>query len=394
MVVHKEYVHDTRVRRYAEALVSRGAQVHVLCTRDRRPGASGTGGGVTVYEIPCTHRHGGRLRQIVEYAAGFVLYTARLFVLHLRHRYDVIHVHNMPDFLVFAALAPRLLGARVILDVHDPMPEFYLSKFQPPGEPWIVKALQVQERLAAALAHRVITASPHFRTNLIRRGVPAERVDVILNFPDPAVFRRPAAAERVAARPWFTLIYPGTIAPRYGLEVAIRAVPALIGAIPNVRLLLIGPDNDHARALRSLAQQLGVAPAVQFLPSMSPGAVARHLAAADIGIYPGLPDPHMSIAVPTKVLEYAAMGLPIVASRLQIIEELFGAAGVRFVAPGSLDEFTARVLELHGDRRLAADQVRRADLALSRLQSWSHERTKYFTVIDRLLMPTQIGSTP
>jgi glycosyltransferase involved in cell wall biosynthesis len=392
MIVHKEYVHDTRVRRYAEALVSRGAHVDVLCTRDPRPGAPRVRQGVTVYEIPCAHRHGGRCRQLLEYGVGFVMYAARLLVLHLRHRYDVVHVHNMPDFLVFAALPARLLGARLILDVHDPMPEFYLSKFGLRGESWLVKMLRLQERLSAALAHRVITASPHFRANLIRRGIPAGRVEVILNYPDPAIFRRSSEAARARPQAGFTLIYPGTLAPRYGLDVAIRALPALRRTIPDVRLLLIGPDNAYAGALRSLADQLGVAAAVQLVPSVAPAAVARHLAAADVGIYPALPDPHMSIAVPTKVLEYAVMGLPIVTSRVQIVEELFGEQAVSFFRPGSVDEFTARVLELHASPRLARERVRQADLALARLRSWAQERTQYFTVIDRLVMPVERGT--
>ncbi len=185
-------------------------------------------------------------RYLLAFDVALLLFVVRLLILYLRHRYQVIHVHNMPDYLVFAALIPRVFGARVILDIHDPMPEFYMSRYPKTQSTIVGRLLRLQERISANLAHAVITANTRFRDNLVSRGIPADRVTVVNNVPDPAVFTR-ALHKNVGRgdRP-FTLIYAGTIAPRYGLDIAIRALPRLAGRIPRDQ---VGADRRRSNAV-------------------------------------------------------------------------------------------------------------------------------------------------
>jgi glycosyltransferase involved in cell wall biosynthesis len=386
MLVHKHYYMDARVRRYAEALADHGVLVDVLCPRAAQLSLTGRRDAVRVFPIPCTHREGSVRRHLFEYLGALILYTHRLLVLHLKNRYQIIHVHNMPDFLVFAALLPRLLGAKLILDIHDPMPEFYISKYQVRSNGLAVRVMRWQEKLSALLVHSVITANSHFRANVVHRGIPAAKVSVVRNLPDPRIFNR--MANRPRGRPTtdpFTLIYPGTIAPRYGLEVAIQALPFLIEHIPTVRLIIIGSGEKHLAELQNLAEALGVSPWVQFSGSISGEEVARQLDQADVGIYPALPDAHMSIAMPTKVYEYAVMGLPVIASRLRVLEEVFSDAAVLFFEPGDVVQFATRVRELFESSVKRDELVRNADCILARGHSWYDDRDLYLRLVNNLL---------
>lgn len=389
MVLNHHFASDPRVRRYVDALVDAGVHVDLLCLQHRVPGEVSGGDRLRIFTIPL--KHGGeRLAGLVlEYIVAFILFTLYLIGLHVKNRYAVIQAHNIPDFLVFTALVPRLFGAKVILDIRDPMPEFYLSKYAGrDANGSVMRLIRAQERLAAEFAHVVIAANSNFRDNMVRRGVPAGKVVVVNNLPDPKIFNRERhRLRREAPGDAYTLIYPGTIAERYGLDIAVRALPRLREKIPHVRLVILGPDCQHARDLATLAAELGVVSAVEFRPSVPVHQVAEAIARADVGIYPALPDPHMSIATPTKVLEYAAMGIPIVASRLPILESIFSDASVMFFEPGNAGQFAQAVLELYESPAKRSEVVESADEIFVRKYDWTNERNVYYASMNALLAP-------
>ena len=385
MIVQKFYHNDARVRSYAEGLAAAGAQVDVLCLQD--PGNGGeVKGGVRLFPVPlrrATETLGGHL---FEYGAGGALFALRLVPLYLKNRYQVIHVHNMPDFLIFSALLPKLLGANLILDIHDPMPEFYQSKYQDRANRAVVRFMRAQEKISSMFADAVITANPNFKNNLIKRGIPGEKITIVNNLPNPNIFNRElckCGGRRENGR--FTLIYPGTIAPRYHLDVAIRALPYLRTKIPGIRLLIIGEQVDHVNDLRRLVEELDVLPLVDIKPHMPVQQVPLEMIQADVGIYTALPDAHMDIAMPVKVVEYAAMGIPIVASRLNVLEDAFPSSAVMFFEPGNVDQFASCVLELYRNPERRAELVENADRLFVRTHSWSDEQRTYFDLLNRLV---------
>jgi glycosyltransferase involved in cell wall biosynthesis len=390
MVVHQNYYGDGRVRRYAESLAEAGAQVDILCVRNDKVTSGESQRGIRVMTIPVGRGYKNRLSYLFEYALAFMLFAFYLLVLHLRNRYDVIHVHNMPDFLLFVALIPKWLGAKLILDIHDPMPEFYMSKYGTPRDTLGVRLLRLQERWATRMAHEVITANQYFRENLIQRGIPADKITVVNNIPDEKIFHRNGYQRDFQnKRQHFTLIYPGTIAPRYHLDVAIRALPRIIPSVPNVRLKIIGPLVDYVEELKYLTRQLGVQGFVEFHPAIRINEVPQQLMQADLGIYLALPDAHMNIATPSKVLEFAAMGLPIIASRLKVLETFFTDSALHFLNPGDVEAFAEAVVALHRSPEKREDMVRHADAAFVNTYSWQNEMQKYFVLQDRLKFITE-----
>jgi len=392
LLVNQYSYRHARVQRFAEALADAGAIVDMLCLRERNCTAIGEPRGVRVITIPVSRQIRDSKGLLFEYLAAFVLFSVRLLILHAKNRYDVIQVHNMPDFLVFAAFIPRLLGAKLILDICDPMPEMYLSKTAGRGNGNLaLRLIELEERLSTALADAVTCANAHFKTCLVRRGVPASKITVVNYVPDLRLFdpdlysgEQHRASDQGDSPP-FTLVYPGTLEPRYGLDLPIRALPGLIPAIPGIRLVIMGPYREHVDDLVTLAEQLGVSSFVEFKPPVPLNDVAAHLAEADVGLYAAIQDPHMSIAMPLKVLEYAAMGVPIIASRLKVLEEIFSDSAVLFFEPGDVEQFAGCVLTLYLQPERRAELARNAYDQFVACCSWRAEQQRYFELLNHLL---------
>ncbi|MEP0764058.1 MAG: glycosyltransferase family 4 protein [Chloroflexota bacterium] len=386
MIVHQYYYYDGRVRSYAETLAEAGARVDVLCVSARTRPAAPPPEGLRVFTIPVSRAYSGPGSYVVEYALALIFYTIRLLALYARNRYQVIHVHNMPDFLIFAAVIPRVLGAKLVLDIHDPTPEFTMSKYSKPATSRLVRMMCLQERLSARLAHAIITANPVFKERLVSRGLPPSAITVIGNEVDTRLFdRQRYEQDRLLRDRRFVLIYAGTIAPRYGLDVAVNALPLLVERIPGIHLQIIGKQTAYSQELSARAEQLGVLHHLELVPAIPLDAVPRYLAQADIGIYTAISDPHMDVAVPTKVLEYAYMGLPVVASRLPVLEEGFSPTALLLFEPGCVEEFAQHILALYEHPARRTQLVLEMDRTFVQGQRQQQRRLAYFTLLNTLL---------
>ncbi|KAA3644120.1 MAG: glycosyltransferase WbuB [Chloroflexi bacterium] len=382
-LVHQSYYRDGRVKRYVESLIAKGDKVDVICVKGPKlPTSELNNTKTNVYEIPFQRINGGAFSYPVEYLIAFLLFSIWLTTLHLRNRYDVVHVHNMPDFFVFAAFLPRISGSKVILDIHDPMPEFFMSKFETTEKSPIVKTLIWEEKLSTLFAHEIIAANENFRNCLIRRGVPKDKISIVLNIPDPFIFSRDNLNGRNGNREEFILLYTGTLAPRYGLELPVRALPLLVKDIPNVRLLLVGPNNTFSEHLVSLAEELGVGSYLTINLPVPIEQVPVYMNNADIGIYPALPDSHMSIAIPSKVLEYAFMGLPILAARLLVLENYFSDTAIEFFNPKDVKQFADKVIKMHSNTPMRESLAINADREFTNKHSWEQEFSTYQRLLD------------
>jgi glycosyltransferase involved in cell wall biosynthesis len=384
MVVHAYYLRDARVRRYAEALVDAGYEVDVFCLRDQGEPPRQCQDGVAIVRIPITRMRGGKLSYCLEYLSSFLLFTAYVTFFQFRRQYHLVHIHTSPDALVFTAWLPKLMGARIMLDFHDPMPELYMSKFRLTSDDWTIRLLRRLERLSASFADVLVTANPTFQSVLVSRGLPSERLHVINNFADPKIFQ---ARERNLRKDpsSFVLLYVGTIAERYGLDVVIRALPALRGAIPRVQFKVFGKITGEGKdqdRLKELARSLGVLDVVQFHSPVSVDRVADEMAESDVGIHTPVKDVIMDYCFPLKVGEFVAMRMPIVATRTPILEEYLGDDGAAYIRPGDVSGFTEQVLKLHGNPEYRDAVLRGAEKFLSRY-NWATERGKYLDLVAR-----------
>ena len=379
-VVQSYYLRDPRVRREAEALADKGYEVDVICLRDKGEPSRETVKGVNIYRVPLARRRATPARYIFEYAFFFCATALVLLGRLFTRRYDLIHVNNMPDLLVFATLLPRLFGSRVILDVHDPMPELFMSKYGIGSDSRFIRLLAWQERISLRYCHRVLTVSEVMKDRLERiKGCPP--VTSLLNVPDEKLLQRPEKWNRDVNA--FVLLYTGTISARYGLGIAIEACAKLREKIRGLRLRLVG-DGDDLPALRKAADRLGVSDIVEFHQPVPLGKIPEIISTCDVGISPHVDDVFTKLDFSTKVAEFVYMGLPTIVSRTQTIERYFDEDTVLYCEPGSVDSFAEAVLKLYEQPDLREKLAARCAEFSSRF-TWGSEKQVYLDFVAGLI---------
>ena len=383
MVVHAYYpLGETRVQREAAALVDRGWEVDVVCLRWRGEVSRETVDGVTVHRLPVRrHRGTGMLAQMFEYLAFFVLAGFTLTRLHISKRFHTVQVHNLPDFLVFSALVPKAMGARIVLDLHDLMPELYTAKTGAGLNGPLARVLRLQERIAARFADHVITVTAGWRDTLIGRGVHPNKVSVVMNLADPKVF--PPRRFNSKDAEGLTLVYHGTFASRYGVDVIVRALSELRDEVPRARLMLLG-DGETRQELVELIGVLGIEDRVELSKGMvDTTELPDLLASADVGVVPNRSNVFTEEILPTKLLEYVAMGIPVIAARTHTVSKYFDEEMVEFFRPGDVDDLADRIRGLDKDRDRLKDLSRNA-AAFNRVYDWASAASDYADLMESM----------
>jgi glycosyltransferase involved in cell wall biosynthesis len=363
MVLHGPYpLGEVRVSREVRAAVAAGFAVDVVATRQPGEPRSELVEGARVIRLPVAHRYGGGILRVVgEYASFTVLALARVALLSARERYDVVQIHNPPDFLMVAALVPKLLGAKVILDVHDLAPDMFWMRFgERRGADAAERVLRLVEARAAAFADAVITVHQPYRRELIARGVPANKVTIVMNSLDENVL--PPRVEQAPASDGFRVVYHGTVTPTYGVELLVEAVAQATSAVPDMRLEIIG-EGDALHGTTRRAKELGIGERVAITPRFLPQTeVLARVQNASVGVIPNLPSRLNRYALSTKLFEYVALGIPVVSAGLPTIREHFSEDEILYFTPGDADSLAralTSIAENPDDARARADAARR-----------------------------------
>ena len=386
MVVHAYYEGDARVRRYAESLVAHGHAVDVLALRaPDRPRREDIRG-VTVLRLPPSRRRGGTLRYLYEY---FVFTLLCAFVLTWRcRRYDAVHVHNMPDFLVFAAFWPRLFGRAVVLDIHDLMPEVYSSKFKTTLRHPGIWPIRLQEWISHRFANACVFATERFRQCAIARGTVGEdRSIAVMNAADTKLFDQQRHPWRGPERPdEFVMLYLGTVSHRHGVDQCVSVLPLAMKRIPGIKLVvhakLSEGEGRPMQELRDLAQRLGVADRVDVRPPLRLEQVPEAMSRASVGVFTPHMDVHIDMALSLKVPEFVAMGVPVVAVRTSIMTSLFRDDEIALFADGDMEAFASCLCRLHEDPESGRRMAERAS-RFTREHAWENEFAGYLRLLER-----------
>ncbi|MCP4538173.1 MAG: glycosyltransferase family 4 protein [Chloroflexi bacterium] len=385
MVVLAHYpLAETRVQREAEALAAHGFKVDVICLRGRQEAPQEHYRDVRIFRLPVQLKKKGLARQFANYLHFFILAALKLTQLHIRQPYDTIQTHNLPDFLIFCALIPKLTGIPVILDLHDLMPEFYAGRFGQSKNSLLGRLIRWQEHLSCAFANHVITVSEHWRQALIKRGVPAHKCSVVMNVADPDIFSpseddEPPPLDQAKVR----LIYHGTLVERYGLDLAIQAVNQARREISNVHLTILG-RGKHVPTLKQMIRELDLDDHVTIHDELRPAEeLPEIIRTANLGIVPYRNDVFTDGLLPTKLMEYAALGLPAIAARTTAIEAYFGDAMVEFFEPGDVDDLARCIRTLYENPGRLAELAQKSE-KFNQQYNWAKIGAEYVALVERL----------
>ena len=384
MVAYSGYETDGRIRRYAEALARRGDMVDVIALEGplSRGKEVSTLNGVTIYHIQ--RRDHDELGPW-SYASRLLRFLFRsssvLTRLHKLNRYDVVHIHNMPDFLVFAAWYPKMTGARLILDIHDIVPELFANKFKTGLKRFYVTGLRYMERLCCRFVDHVIISNHLWVEKIVARSVPEAQCSVVLNLPDPTVFSQ---RQRTRQDGRFIVIFPGTFQWHQGLDIGIKAFAEFRKKMPNAEFHLYGAQDEKlTNWLKDIARDLGLEDAVKFCGIASLDDIPEIIANADLGIVPKRADSFGNEAYSTKIMEFMSQGIPVVASRTRIDSHYFDEDTVRFFPSGDSAAMAEAMYEVAQNPALRESLIRRG-LEYVELHGWDQTKQQYFDLIDNL----------
>lgn len=381
MLAYSFYESDTRVMQYSTALAQRGDKVDVLTLR--RPGAPSfeVMDGVNVYRIQSRTVNEKRPVKYLFRILRFLLCSAYILARrHLKEPYQLIHVHSVPDFLVFAALLPKLLGAPVILDIHDVLPELYESKFHVSPQSFPFKLLLFVERISTGFANHVIIANDIWKDRIVARSVPAGKCTAVCNYPDPRIFHpRP----RKLSNSNFIIIYPGTLNAHQGLDIAIRSFATISERIPNAEFHIYGEGPERS-ALNELSKSLGVEGRVRFHSTLPLCDIAQVMARADLAVEPKRGSSSFSNeAASTKIMQFMALGVPVIASRTRVHSYYFDDSVVRFFESENESDLAESILTLYRHAALRETLTANATRYIQQ-NNWAIKKGTYIHLVDRL----------
>lgn len=381
MVSYSFYEGDNRVRRYAETLAARGDHVDVIALRLEDQSRYEEICGVHVYRIQRrTVNEKGKLTYAWKLALFFFQSMAFLTYKHLRNSYDLIHVHSVPDFEVFAAWFPKLTGAKVILDIHDIVPEFYMSKFGTRPGSLGVRILLFLERISTAFADHVIISNHLWRDTLLSRCLVDRKCSPIVNFPDPLIFRR---GSRTRADNKFIMVYPGTLNYHQGVDLAVRAFASVKEQMPEAEFHIYGAGPGKPEILK-LIEELGLAGRVRMKDRVPLHVVASVIENADLGVVPKRGESFGNEAFSTKILEFMALGVPVLVSDTKIDRYYFKDTEVQFFKSGDQEDLAKNMLRLVRDSGLREQLVRNSGEFI-RENNWGVKKDLYLKVVEALV---------
>jgi glycosyltransferase involved in cell wall biosynthesis/peptidoglycan/xylan/chitin deacetylase (PgdA/CDA1 family) len=382
MIVYSNYERDNRVMRYAEELARRGDRVEVLAfSGARRTVRTSMMNGVQVCWIQSRARkdeksRGSYMWPVLKFSAlASVVVTWR----HLRHSYDLVHVHNMPDFLVFTAWFPKLTGAKIILDIHDIVPEFYASKFKVAGDNSWVRMLKKVERASARFSHHVIISNDLWREKFVARTGTAGKCTVFVNNVNSDVFS-PRPRKRRDDK--FIILFPGGLQWHQGVDIALRGFAIVGRQAPEAEFHIYG-DGIMKESLMELSRELGLEDKVHFFDPIPVQAIVEVMANADLGVVPKRADSFGNEAYSTKIMEFMSLGIPVIVSSTKIDRLYFDGSVVRFFESGNVAALADAMLEMirHPARR--QEMAKRASEYAAR-NSWDTRKREYLGLVDSL----------
>jgi len=387
-ICHVAYAYfpaDPRLRREIDALRDAGYDVDVICLRGENEASVETVHGTRITRIPLRARRGGRIRYAFQYALFFVLSSVELLRLNRLQKLRVVHVHSLPDFQVFCSLPLKLRGVRVILDLHEALPEIVAARFRPRVGSLLIRLARAAEHLSVLFADEVITVNDTISHLVMERSEPRREPVVVMNSPDSRVLRVgdvDALKRQLGLDSDPTIVYVGGINPERDLTTLLRAVSSLRDRRPMQVVIAGYGDPAYVQSLQQMASGLPTSHAVRFLPRIPQDQVLTYLALSSLGVISYEESPLTEVAIPTKVFEYAAVGKPMAIARLRALVDLFGDAA-EFFRAGDERDLAVAIERILADRLHAEHLADKAREVLGRC-SWEIMQRRLLSTYERL----------
>jgi glycosyltransferase involved in cell wall biosynthesis len=387
MATFSNYPADPRPRRAVDALLEAGLQVDLVSLCEPNQRAREKIGALNIWRVPIAHRRGGKLSYVLEYSAFISAASAVFAGRLLKRRYDLVHIHNMPDILVLSGLIPKAFGAKIILDMHDPMPELMGTILNRSESTLAVRLLKKLEKWSMARADSVITTNDAFQRIFASRSCDATKLGIVMNSPDEKIFSlngEESSSEDNARNSGFNVMYHGSLVERNGADLAVEAFAKVHQKLPDSRLFIYGKETPFLEKVLQSAEQLGVAASVKYCGAKTLDGVVRAIDDCDVGIIPNPRSSFTEINMPTRIFEFLARGKPVIAPRTRGICDYFPERSLLFFEPGSSDDLARQIAYVFSHPAEVREIVSRGQEVL-RSHAWAVEKQRYLQIVSDLL---------
>ncbi|HWF90726.1 MAG TPA: glycosyltransferase family 4 protein [Terriglobales bacterium] len=386
-IVQNVYDVDSRVRRKVDALVAAGYSVDVFALRAPQGEKTYTLDGATIHTIALGKMRGSLFRYAYEYVVFFLWAFLKVSLLMRRRRYAVIDVNTLPDFLIFAGIVARWMGAKLVLDMHEITAEFYMSKYEIPPDSWKVRLLNFQERISFNFADYVITINEPIQELLVSRGMDAKKSIVLMNAADEARFAPRRGLQKSAPQSdvqpnSFVMMYHGTLTRIYGLEIAVESFSKVHTQMPSAELCILGGGPER-KILADLAQEHGIGEKVKLIGQVPSSEIPGWLSKCDVGILPIRRDVFLDFAFPNKLPEFIISGKAVLMSRLKAIRHYFSEDALAYFEPNNADDLAKQMVRLYQNKALCAKMAAQAKKEYEPIR-WDVMKQRYLVLINQI----------
>ncbi len=311
---------DRRVWREARALRDAGCKIIVLCPKTPdNPEPYSMLEDIEIFRFPMYFSSGNAFGYVLEYLNFLIFSMLYAIYIYLFKGFNVIHVSNPPDLLWIIALPFKPLGVRFIYDQHDLVPETFESKFPGKGESLVTKLLIVLERVSYRLADAVIVTNKSYYSNAVRRGnIRPDKIFIVRNGPDLREFTPLPPNPKWKFGHKYLCAFIGVMGRQDGVDIIIQAAKHIVKkrGREDIAFILIGKGEEY-ESLVKMADEFGLSEHVKFTGRVDDPTAIEILCTADVCLAPDPPGPLNDVSTMNKVMEYMAMGKPIVSFDLK-----------------------------------------------------------------------------
>lgn len=364
MLLQEYYPKDTRVRKEAQAILESGHSLDIICLKDTNEIPFEIVDGVNVHRIDIPKKRGSKIRYIFEYFSFFALSTLKLNSLLKTKSFDIVHVHTLPDFLVFGAYPAKKKGAKVVLDMHEIMPEFFVSKYNLPENHIIIKLLKTIEKFSLEYADYVITVNNQLRDTFASRAKIKRDITIIMNTVDAETM--PKVVKQKTDK--LLAVYHGTITKLYNLDFAVKALAKIKDKIPNFEFHIYG-DGNQIELLESLVKDLNLSDLVFIHGRVSHKLIPEILSKSGLGILPIKKDIMSNLSFSNKLAEYVYYEIPVISSNLDSVMSYFPKDSIYYFEDNNEEDFCKQLLHIYNNYHETSSYIEKASI-INKEISW------------------------
>ncbi len=376
-IVQEYYPKDIRIMKQTKELLKNGISISIICLRDRNQPAYEQKNGLHIYRLNIRKKRGSKLRYISEYFLFFISAFLKLNILDIQNDYDVIQINNLPDFLVFITIIQKLKGKKVILDMHEIMPEFFISKYKKSEKSLFIKVLKIVEKLSLNFADEIITVNDPIKEIFSKRDVPNKEITVVMNTVDCTVIPKFSKLKSDS----FNLVYHGTLSKIYGLDIAIKSINIITKEYKDIKFYIFG-DGPEREYLDYLITKYQIDKNVFLLGHKPYEVIIDYLSKMTVGILPIRKDVFLDLTFSNKLSEYIFLKIPVVISNLNAVQYYFSKDELTYFKAESIKDLCNKLYYAYNNLEAMNTKAKKAFDKYQKIK-WSVMANRYLEKILR-----------